>query len=94
MRLDGKMIGELVLHNFDFFGGVEIGFRFFREYQKKGYAIESATALKQFVKQTLDAKRLKSRCIKENFASKKLIEKLGLEIKAQDEAYYYFEQKI
>ncbi len=86
----GKLAGELVLHSFDYFGGVEMGFRFLKEYQKKGYAIRSATALKEFVKTTLNAKTLKSRCFKENVASFNLITRLGLEKTSEDLTHYYF----
>ena len=85
------MIGELVLYNFDHFGGVEMGFRFFREYQGKGYAIESANALKDYVFNALGAKKLKSRCFKQNIPSRKLIEKLGLKLVKEDATHYYFE---
>lgn len=94
VRLNGKMIGELVLHNFDVFGGVEMGFRFFSECQGKGYAIESATALKEYVKEVLGAKTLKSRCYKENVRSKNLIEKLGLSLCDKDEKCFYFNLQL
>lgn len=90
VRLNGKMIGELVLHNFDFYGGVEMGFRFFKDYHGKGYALESALALKNYVKTVMHAKTLKSRCYKENFASAKLINRLGLTKSGEDSTHYYF----
>lgn len=94
VKLGDELIGELVLHNFDYNSGVEMGFRFFNEYQGKGYAIESASALKEFVKSVLGAKKLKSRCVKQNVRSKNLIEKLGLLLCRQDDVYYYFENKL
>ena len=90
VKLDGEMIGELVLHNFDYFGGLEMGFRFFPEYQNKGYAFESANALKRFIKEQLNAKTLKGSCFKENLPSKKLIEKLGLKLVKENEEKFYF----
>ena len=77
VKLNGKMIGELVVHNFGYFADVEIGFRFFESFQGKGYAKESASALIEYLK-TLGAKTIKSRCYKENLPSKRLIESLGL----------------
>lgn len=91
VRLNGKMIGELVLHNFDFCGGVEMGFRFFTEHQGRGYATESALALKDYLFNKVGIRKLKSRCYKENFASARLIERLGLIKCAEDATYYYFE---
>ena len=94
VREKGKMIGELVLHNFDENFGVEMGFRFFKECQGKGYAIESATALKEFVKKVLKAKTLKSRCFKENIPSKNLITRLGLTLSSESETHYFFREEL
>ena len=91
VRLSGKMIGELVLYNFDHLGGAEMGFRFFTEYQNQGYAFESATALKDYVFNVLGAKSLRSRCFKKNSSSCKLIEKLGFKLKKETETHYFFE---
>ena len=92
VRLNGIMIGELVLHNFGDDESVEMGFRFFREYQGKGYAKESALALKDYVKTVLGAKKIKSRCFKENLPSRRLILSLGLSQTSEDNTHYYFEK--
>lgn len=94
VRLDGVMIGELVLHNFDCFGGVEIGFRFFREYHGKGYATESAARVIEYAVNTLGAKTIKSRCYKQNAPSRKLIERLGLKLYAENETHYFFKKEF
>ena len=90
VKKDGILVGELVLHNFDYYGGVEMGFRFFKDCQGKGYAIESATALKDYVFNELNAKKLKSRCFKENLPSAKLINRLGLTKVSESETHYFF----
>lgn len=94
VKQSGVMVGELVLHNFDYYGGVEMGFRFFKDCQGKGFATESALALKKFVKEVLGAKTLKSRCFKENLPSANLIRRIGLELTSQDQTHYYFEVKL
>ena len=94
VKKDGQMIGELVLHNFDFYGGVEMGFRFFKEFQKAGYATESASALKNYVFDVLGATKLKSRCFKENAPSKKLIERLGLKKSHESDTHYFFKLEV
>lgn len=91
VKKDGVMIGELVLHNFDYFGGVEMGFRFFADCQGQGYALESATALKEYCFDVLGAKKIKSRCFKENAPSRRLIERLGLTKIREDNTHFYFE---
>ena len=90
VKKDGKMIGELVLHNFDADGGVEMGFRFFKEFQGGGYATESASVLKQYVFEVVGATKLKSRCYKQNLPSKRLIERLGLNRCREDDTHFYF----
>ena len=93
VKLDGKMIGELVAHNFGFYADVEIGFRFFKEYQGKGYAKESCLALIEYLKE-LGAKTIKSRCYKENIPSRRLIESLGLKLTHQTDTHYFFSKNL
>jgi RimJ/RimL family protein N-acetyltransferase len=90
IKKENVMIGEVVLHNFDYFGGVEIGVRLFREYHGKGYAREAVSALKDYAFSILGAKTVKSRCYKENTPSKKLFTGLGLKTISEDERCYYF----
>ncbi len=92
VRENEKMIGELVLHTPDYFGGVEIGFRFFSEYHGKGYATESAQAVIDYMREKHSIKKIRSRCFKNNLASRKLIERLGLTYKREDKEKYYFEK--
>ncbi|MBR1983389.1 MAG: GNAT family N-acetyltransferase [Clostridia bacterium] len=92
VTLNGEMIGELVAHNFGYYADVEIGFRFFKEFQGKGYARKSTTVLIEFLK-TLGAKIIKSRCFKENIPSRRLIESLGLTLTHQTDTHYFFAKK-
>ncbi|MBQ7348543.1 MAG: GNAT family N-acetyltransferase [Clostridia bacterium] len=89
VRLDGKMIGELVVHNFGYYSDVEIGFRFLKEFQGKGYATESASGLISYLR-GLGVKTIKSRCNKENIPSKNLILRLGLKFSHQTDTHYFF----
>ncbi len=94
VKADGKMVGELVLHNFDYYGGVEMGFRFFKECQGRGYATEGGLALKNYVKNALKAITLKSRCFKQNNPSKNLIGRLGLRQVSESETHYFFQTEL
>ena len=91
--LCGQMIGEIVLHNFDFFGGIEQGFRFLPEYQHKGYALESVVAMKEFLYNNIGAKVVKTRCMKQNIPSYNLIKRSGGEIVKETDSHYYFHLK-
>ncbi|MBO5714344.1 MAG: GNAT family N-acetyltransferase [Clostridia bacterium] len=93
VKLNGKMIGELVVHNLGYYADVEIGFRFFESFQGKGYAKESASALIEYLK-TLGAKTIKSRCYKENLPSKRLIESLGLTLTRETDTHYFFSKQL
>lgn len=92
VKKDGEMIGEIVLHNFDYFGGVEIGYRFIKAEQGKGYATESAKAVIEYIYSVLGAEKIKTRCFKENIASKNLATRLGFEKIKEDESHIYFEK--
>ena len=92
VRLNGEMIGELVLYNPTEIS-VEIGFRFFREYHGKGYAVESANALIEYAVKTLGAKVIKGRCFKQNVQSKALFLRLGFSQTSENDTHYFFELK-
>lgn len=92
VRLNEKMIGELVLYNPTPDGKVEIGFRFFKEFHGKGYAVESARALMEYALKSLGAKGIKGRCFKQNEQSKALFLRLGFAQISEDNTHYYFEK--
>ncbi len=56
----------------------DIGFRFFEEYWNKGFATESAKACLDYGFETLNLKTFVGRAMKENLASIKVLEKIGL----------------
>ena len=88
-----KMIGELVLHNFDYHGAVEIGFRIKKSEQKKGYAYKSTSLLIDYVFNELKVPFIKGKCYKQNTASYSLFNKLGFSLIGEDETYYRFLKK-
>ena len=57
----------------------DIGFRFFRRYWGKGYATEAARACLEYGFRRLGLKRIVGRAMKENGASVRVLEKIGLE---------------
>lgn len=56
----------------------DIGFRFFEEYWNKGYATESAKACLNYGFNELGLDEIVGRAMKENIASIKVLEKIGL----------------
>ena len=90
VRLDGKMIGEIVFYNFGFNKDAEIGFRFFTEYQGKGYAFESVGGAIRYAF-ACGFKKLTCRHFKENVRSEKLVLKLGFNFTREDKTHKYYE---
>lgn len=90
VKKEGEVIGETVVHGFDFYGGVEVGFRIAKKYQNEGYAFESVFATVEFIKQKIQPKKIKAKRFKENLASKKLLEKVGFKKEKEDEKYVYY----
>jgi len=56
----------------------DIGFRFFRKYWNKGYATETSKACIDFGFRKLELNKIIGRAMKENIASIKVLEKIGL----------------
>ena len=92
VRLNGEMIGEIVLYNFGIHADAEIGFRFFTDYQGKGYAIESVAALIDCAF-TRGFGKIVCRHFKENARSEKLILKLGFTPTGENETHKFYELK-
>jgi RimJ/RimL family protein N-acetyltransferase len=90
VKKDGKLVGELCLYNFDFYGTAELGFRFIPKEQGKGYAIESAKALIDYAFNELKIVNLKARAFKQNIPSHKLLNKLGFAKLSEDEKFIYY----
>lgn len=57
---------------------VDVGFRFFKKYWNKGYATESARACVDWGMDQLDVHEIIGRAMKENTASIRVLEKIGL----------------
>ena len=77
-KSDNKKIGTCGLYSRDGIDGVDIGFAFLPQYEKKGYAFESANKLIEIAKTDYEIAKISAITTEENTASQKLIEKLGL----------------
>ena len=90
VKKNDKMFGEVVLHNFDYYGNLEIGFRIERDMQQKGYAFEAVSCVITFLLEEVKPKSIKAKCFKQNISSYNLLVKLGFEKQREDDTYYYF----
>lgn len=80
-KSDGSKIGCISLYNRDEVEGVDIGFAMLPDYMNQGYAFEGANAMKKVARDDYNLSGITAFTTKENVASQKLIEKLGLEFK-------------
>ena len=93
VRLDGKLIGEAVLHGFDSRGGAEVGCRIAPAYAGCGYGTEAITAAADWGLYKVHLSRVLARCFKENQTSFKMLSSF-MRRKGEDETFYYFEKLV
>lgn len=77
---DNHKIGSCGLYDREGLEGIDIGFAFLPEYEKKGYAYESANALKNIAFSEFGLTSINAITRKENMSSQKLLEKLGMKL--------------
>ena len=77
---DKVKIGSCGLYNRDGLEGIDIGFAFLPEYEKKGYAYEAASKLKEAAFKIFDLKKISAITSKNNIESQNLLLKLGLKL--------------
>ena len=93
VRLDGKMIGEAVLYNFDYRGGAELGCRIDRAYDGFGYGTEAFAAVADWGLYQVHLSRVFAKCFRENQASYQMLSSC-MRRKGEDETYFYFEKLV
>lgn len=79
LKETGEAIGMCGLIRRSTLNDVDIGYAFLPQYWSKGYALESALAMKQHAGQGLGLKRLVAIVDPQNGPSIRLLEKLGME---------------
>lgn len=93
VRLNGEMIGEAVLYNFDFRGGAELGCRIASQYAGYGYGSEAYQAVIRWALYTVHMVRIVGKCFLENEASYKMLS-ASMHKTGKDDTYYYFETQV
>jgi RimJ/RimL family protein N-acetyltransferase len=79
---------------------VDIGFRFHQKYWGRGYATESAAACLKYGFENLNLNRIIGRVLKENMASIKVLEKIGMKLEKEELLHdapgliYFIEKKF
>ncbi len=78
LRETQEKIGAVGIFEREGLDVMDIGFSFLDAYEGKGYAYESAAYLKETIGELYGVKRISAITTEDNYASQKLIEKLGL----------------
>lgn len=78
---DQAKMGTCGLYDREGVEGVDIGFAFLPDYEKKGYAFEAATKIMEVAFSEFKIKHIQAYTTKDNNSSQKLLEKLRLQQK-------------
>jgi len=77
-KSDGAKIGVCGLYDRSGLEGIDIGFAFLPEYEGQGYGFEAASVVKDAAINLFKLEKLVAITSKENVASQRLLEKIGL----------------
>ena len=77
-KSDGAKMGNCGIYDREGLEGVDIGFAFLPDFEKKGYAYEAAQKVMSIGFDEFNIKKIKAITTKDNLSSQKLLEKLGL----------------
>jgi len=80
-KSDGEKIGTCGLYDRDGLEGIDIGFAFLPQFEKKGYAFESVSKLLEVAIHDFKINEISAITIKENVGSQKLLTKIGMTFK-------------
>ena len=91
--LDGKWIGEAVLYNGDWRGGMELGCRIAPEYAGSGYGTEAFAAVAEWGLYQLGLAKIVAKCYRQNEASYRMLSST-MRKTGEDQQFFYFEKLI
>ncbi|WP_407534910.1 GNAT family N-acetyltransferase [Elizabethkingia miricola] len=99
LKENNEIIGAVGIFEREGLPIMDIGYSFLEEYEGNGYAYEAAIKVKEIGMKDFGLEKLSAITSKENFASQKLLGKLGLayvkdiSLPNEDEVLMYFETK-
>jgi len=80
-KSDGEKLGTCGLYDRDGLKGIDIGFAFLSQFEKKGYAFESVSKLLDVAIRDFKLKEINAITTKDNIASQKLLTKIRMTFK-------------
>jgi [ribosomal protein S5]-alanine N-acetyltransferase len=78
VKSSGDFIGWCGVKHVPEDGEYDLGYRFFEQHWGQGYATEAAGAVGDFARQHLLGKRVVGKAMRDNRASRRVLEKIGL----------------
>ncbi|CAM1365747.1 Protein N-acetyltransferase, RimJ/RimL family [Tenacibaculum sediminilitoris] len=79
-KKDNQKIGTCGLYDREGLEGIDIGFAFLPEYEKKGFAFEASSKVMDIAFNEFEIKVISAITTKDNISSQRLLEKLGLKL--------------
>ena len=76
-KSDGVKMGSCGLYDREGLDGIDLGYAFLPEYERKGYAFEATSALMRAANREFGISKVKAITLENNLSSRKLLEKLG-----------------
>ena len=89
IRLNTKMIGEVILHSFDYRGKCEIGIRILPEFTGQGYGREALNTIIQYALYEIGLDAVTAKCYKENRPSSNMLSTV-MRSNGNDETFEYY----
>ncbi len=93
IRKDGEFAGEVVIYNFDYVGGAEIGVRILPKFDGMKIGTESIKIASEYAVYKLGLFKIRAKCLKENIPSYKMLLDVMRKI-GEDDEFYYFEKLV
>lgn len=88
-----NFLGEVIIYNFDFKGGAEIGVRILPEADGQGLGRYAFSLAANYAIYTLELTQINGKCLKENIASEKMLSSVMQKI-GEDDVYYYYRKIV
>ncbi len=93
VRLDGALIGEAVLYNFNWRGCAELGCRIAPEHAGNGYGAEAFAAAAEWGLYELQLEAVVAKCYKENEPSFRMLSAC-MRKTGEDDTFFYFRKEV
>lgn len=93
IRAGGRLLGEILLYDFDYHGGAQVGIRLFGDREGQGFAGEALAAVLHAGLYELGLSVVRAKCFRENTRSQRLLS-AHMEKAGEDETFFYFESRV